>query len=551
MTAPQQQKEKTAAVFFAGFMALALGGAGVLVAALAVGIEQAWSGGATERGRARQRGRGWLANQRAWLDADHAQRMAAAQERREWLEAGGDPAAEPAKPSRARRAGAALRRAVAHVALGASDFAAGARDGAKAANETRKEGGGFAEIARTRPGAAAVCSNCKRAGIPVVRDGLCADCVPAAAREQTAAPAPAGQTCRGCRRPVPVGFDGYCTTCRPASMPGTPAPSGQAGTPSPPAPPKPALPRPASPAPSPAAAPIPDALRGWDDPRVRARARQYAPNCSLCGAVMVIYENLSAQGHHSNHVYYRCTSCQIGQVGLAWWELDNDVRDHPVWQPRPRPSAARTTQPPKPPPTSASMPAPAPPTAPTPDRNREHRRILIHCSVCGAPCIPRVADLAEATAWNLSQYVCPDCRNKPTEGAPMASPNQPTAPAAESNATVLRAKLDAAKTTLHNMADSTDRLANDRAALDRQVRDAEEFASATGQSAQARQALDEAKAVSEQMGVRLGEFSQGAVSAEDQMAQASAGLKVAESAEDELRAAGADGRAVAPAGGDA
>jgi len=128
---------------------------------------------------------------------------------------------------------------------------------------------------------------------------------------------------------------------------------------------------------------------------------------------------------------------------------------------------------------------------------------------------------------------------------PLPAPN---APAAESNATVLRTKLAGAQDSLHRIAELTDQLAQARTTLDGQVRDADEFATATGQSSQARQALDEATALSASMGQQLGDFSQGAVSAEEQMGQASTGLRVAESAEDELRAAGADGRAVAPAG---
>ncbi len=125
------------------------------------------------------------------------------------------------------------------------------------------------------------------------------------------------------------------------------------------------------------------------------------------------------------------------------------------------------------------------------------------------------------------------------------------APAAESNATVLRAKLTTTKGTLQQIADLTDQLAAARSALDGQVRDAEEFAAATGQSAQTTQALDESRAVSTAMGDRLSEFNQNAVSAEEQVTQAADGLRVAEEAEDSLRSAGADGRAVAPAGANA
>lgn len=125
----------------------------------------------------------------------------------------------------------------------------------------------------------------------------------------------------------------------------------------------------------------------------------------------------------------------------------------------------------------------------------------------------------------------------------------PAAPATESNATVLRAKLQTTTGTLQRISELTDQLAAERATLGHQVRDASEFAIATGQSAQAQQALDESNQLATSMGEQLGNFSQGAVSAEEQMSQASNGLKVADDAEDALRSSGGDGRAVAPASG--
>jgi hypothetical protein len=185
--APQEDaKTRTAAAFFAGFLALALGGAGVVIAMLAVGVERAWNGGETERGRSRERGQGWLNGQRAWLDADHRQRTARADAHRRWLQSGGDPATEPTKPSWAKRAGSAVRRLFANVAVAASDFVSGARDGARAANEARKNGSGFREVAGTRPH---TCEVCQRPRVPVVADGMCADCA-ARAQEQWQRPEP-------------------------------------------------------------------------------------------------------------------------------------------------------------------------------------------------------------------------------------------------------------------------------------------------------------------------------------------------------------------------
>lgn len=135
--------------------------------------------------------------------------------------------------------------------------------------------------------------------------------------------------------------------------------------------------------------------------------------------------------------------------------------------------------------------------------------------------------------------------------APATPAAPPAAQATESNATVLRSKLQTTSGTLTQIAELADQLAQQRSTLDAQVRDADEFATATGQSSQARQGLDEARALSQAMGEQIGAFSQGAVSAEDQVRQASDGLRVAEDAEDQLRSAGADGRAVAPAGANA
>jgi ElaB/YqjD/DUF883 family membrane-anchored ribosome-binding protein len=168
-----EPQERTAAVWFAGIMALAFGGAGVLIAALAVGIERTWSGGAEERSRAGERGRGWLGEQRDWLAADHRQRLDQNRRRRDWLASGADPATEPAKPGRSGRLRNGIRRALANAALGAADFVAGARDGWRAAQESRRNGGRFRDIVKARP---AACRKCRRTEIALVADELCLDC---------------------------------------------------------------------------------------------------------------------------------------------------------------------------------------------------------------------------------------------------------------------------------------------------------------------------------------------------------------------------------------
>jgi hypothetical protein len=395
VTAPNEQKEKTAAFGFMAFMALALGGAGVLVAALAVGIERMWSGGAQERSRAGERDRGWLTEQRAWLDADHKARTARQKARADWLTSGADPNREPRRPSPAKRFGNSVRRLIANLAVAVNDFATGARDGWKAAVAELRNGGSPRDIAGARP---PICANCKRDRVPVAADGLCADCSTAAEQAW--------------RRPV----DGQAT--------------------------------------------------------------------------------------------------QDSAV-----ELDGEAT--PVASP------TRTE------------------TSPTPEQ--------------AAPAAAEDSGTAPATAAGLapvmswlptepSDPVTNQKESQPMTDGPTTNSPAPAA-ATESNATVLRQKLDNTKQTLNRVAELTDQLAAERSTLGHQVRDASEFATSTGQSAQAQQALDESNALAISMGEHLGHFSQGAVSAEASMTQAGEGLRVAEHAEDALRNAGADGRAVAPANG--
>lgn len=162
MTAPEQDSGKLTATkaLFIGLFAAALGWAGVLVAAFAVGTEQAWSGGATERARAGERTGSWLDEQRAWLGADHQARQARAAANKSWLDSGGDPAARPAGPSRGQKAGRAARRLFANAVLGFADFARGARQGWNAADQVRRMGGTFPDVASARPQHVWSCPGC-------------------------------------------------------------------------------------------------------------------------------------------------------------------------------------------------------------------------------------------------------------------------------------------------------------------------------------------------------------------------------------------------------
>ncbi|MET0416629.1 MAG: hypothetical protein ABW022_11480 [Actinoplanes sp.] len=486
MTAPTEAKERTAAVWFAGLMTLAMGGAGLLVAALAVGLQRAATGELAEGQRSRERRASWLGQQKAWLAADRDRRMAHAEQRRQWLAAGGDPTLEPTRPSRGQRFGAGLRRLVARTAVGASDFAKGAGEGWRAANQTRKAGGDFRQIAASRPGGQTeVCSNCRRDGVPVADAGLCADCV----THEQAADAPAPQQCSNCRQIRQVGPDGACADCHSD----TPAQVGQ---------------------------PL---MNGEHVAQTSNGARIARNVCGSCGKPAPDRQRL-------------CAFCESHEP----IEPDSLLIELPRREPAPQPLFHN------------------PLTDPAPAYPSEYvRSETLPCLRCEKP----VRVPAQRSEFkDRSPVYCGECavqRNTTPEGDPMPDDSTQrqirTAPGitGESNATVLRSKLSATQSTLHQVADLTDQLAALRTTLDGQVRDADEFAQVTGQSAQARTALDEASALSSSMGEQLGDFSQGAVSAEEQMRQASDGLRVAENAEDELRAAGADGRAVAPAGANA
>lgn len=402
MTTPQQGSEKTAAVFFAGFLTLALGGAGLLIAALAVGAERAWNGGRVEGNRARERSGSWLDNQRAWLDQDHQRRTARSKAYGDWLRSGADPATAPVKPSWWHRIGASARRGVAHAAVAGNDFRTGFRDGWTAGQRVRRGGGRFRDIAAARPR-------------PAVDES------------------------------APTGSDDTPT------LDNTPTLDDLKG-------------------------PRPEATDAKSEPAP-------APN--------------PTSGPDSDN--------DAGSSAAPERRLD--------WLASPE------------------------------SRRRPDEFDAAYKTRLDA----KFDELATTPAGDQEPT---DQRAHTTGGDTMTATTTTTksAPTGESNAAVLRALLMGIEGTLAEVSDLTDDLSKRRDKLNNEVQRAEEFATVTGQSAQARHALDEAKALSASMGDHLGSFSDGAVGAQEQMNQASDGLKVAEQADDDLRAAGADGRAVAPAG---
>jgi hypothetical protein len=141
------------------FMGVCLGGLGIVLAAIAVGAERAWND--RERGSAAATQRAWrntLADHRAWLDMDRQRRDTYRQARRDWW-ANGAKGNPPPRPARSVRAGSWLRRTWARTAvaahwLGSMDvrFGEGFREGFETARQARRDGAGWRETARTRPG---------------------------------------------------------------------------------------------------------------------------------------------------------------------------------------------------------------------------------------------------------------------------------------------------------------------------------------------------------------------------------------------------------------
>lgn len=154
-----RDRENVAAAWFTAVLAAVAGGAGILIAALAVGIQRVWSG--RERPPA-GRGEGWrqsVADHRVWLERDAAARAEWREARRQWWRDGADPETRPQMPGVAARVGSWLRRAWARTVVGAqrlrddaARFAQGWRDGWAAARDARADGANWWETARTRPG---------------------------------------------------------------------------------------------------------------------------------------------------------------------------------------------------------------------------------------------------------------------------------------------------------------------------------------------------------------------------------------------------------------
>jgi hypothetical protein len=149
-------KETATAGAFVIFCGLALGGIGILIAALAVGLERAWTGRAA---RPRSEWADRLDYHTAWLDHDRRSRAAYRKARRDWLADGGDPDREPLGAPKAKRFSAWLHRIWSRSAVGSdrtrngwSRFREGFRAGLENARQVSSEGGGVREMWRRRHG---------------------------------------------------------------------------------------------------------------------------------------------------------------------------------------------------------------------------------------------------------------------------------------------------------------------------------------------------------------------------------------------------------------
>jgi hypothetical protein len=134
--------------------------------------------------------------------------------------------------------------------------------------------------------------------------------------------------------------------------------------------------------------------------------------------------------------------------------------------------------------------------------------------------------------------------------APTQTPATSPGAATESNAAIMAQRLAEVAAGNQAIEELTDQLAALRNQQALRVQKATEFAEQTGQSAETRQALDASNAVVESLGQQVGSVSDSVVEAGDQVNAAHQGLQPVIQAEDALTAAGADGRAVAPATAD-
>lgn len=151
MTDNPNAKDTVAVGGFALALAAVAGGAGLVVAALAVGLQRAMGRDSTTRPDRVQASRDRYQEALDWLARDRAAEQERRRLRKQWWQDGADPDTKPADPPLAKQVAAWLRRSQARTVVAATRFGQGWRDGWNAAGEVRAAGGGFRDIAAARP----------------------------------------------------------------------------------------------------------------------------------------------------------------------------------------------------------------------------------------------------------------------------------------------------------------------------------------------------------------------------------------------------------------
>lgn len=435
----QPGKAKALALGFIGFMGLALGPLGVLVAALAVGVENTWTKGRPERTRASERGGSWLDSQEAWLANDHQQRQARQQARTDWLASGADPATRPATPPKGRRLGDSLHRAVANIALAGRDFKDGFTGGWHAADTARRNGAGLGDTFRARRG------DPDEPTEPANDGWLTPD-----------PDEPTGDVVHGPDQFTAEVLEGtdkrdrpFSWACRSCPGRGFDYPTQQAA----------------------AAAAKAHACTGRPTP-VSDPQPERATRCAHCGEVADVTADGWCRPCIDGNRHITCPYC-------GWLMFGFNGRE------------------------------------------------FYHAP--GNPCQRRVPTDPDGNVLTPNQTS--------TEGGPVPQ-------AAESNATVLAAKLTSIDGTVTTMTDDVDALNVVVTKLKQQIVTAADLANSAGMPTEAVQAVDAIQQAAALVGSHLDDFSTATIAASEQLTAAADGLTAVRQAEDTLHAAGADGRAL-------
>ena len=160
--------------------------------------------------------------------------------------------------------------------------------------------------------------------------------------------------------------------------------------------------------------------------------------------------------------------------------------------------------------------------------------------------------VAADKAANLAEQERTARENAAYAGVPYTGPKKKTAASTAttsaasevSNAVVLAGKLTAINTTVTGVIDNVDTLGVTATELRQKITQAADLAHSSGMPREAVAAVDAIEAAAASIGAHLDDFATATAGASDQLAHAVEGLRPVIQAEDKLRAAGADGRAL-------